>query len=139
MQTGKVAAALIASALLALAPAVAAETMTKATGADILKKLNTDGDDTLEMTEVIALAQKTFGAINPDGDSTLEPDEVKGRVTEEEWKSVNKDGDETLEMDEWLTIARARFAQADANKDGKLTAAELDSKAGRGVVLMIVK
>lgn len=132
----KLAAAVIATAL---ATPASAQTMTKASGAELLRELNRDGDQTFEIPEVIALATKTFHDINPDGDTTLETDETEGRLTTKDWKRVNKDGDETLEMDEWLSIARTRFAAADANKDGKLTAAELDSKAGRAVVLVIVK
>ena len=105
----------------------------------MLAQLNHDGDQTLEIPEVIDLATKLFSAINPDGDTTLERDETEGRLTERDWKRVNLDGDETLEMDEWLKIARSRFNRADKNKDGKLSVKELDSKAGRGVIVMVVK
>ncbi|GLK77909.1 hypothetical protein GCM10008171_31630 [Methylopila jiangsuensis] len=125
-----------AALLFAVAPAMA---QTIPSGADVLKTYNKDGDDTLELAEVIHLSAKLYNEINPDGDSTLEPDETKGRLTASDWKKANKDGDKTLEVDEWLSIARKRFAAADKNKDGKLTAAELDSKAGRGVVVLIAK
>ena len=120
-------------AMLISAPAWAA------TGAEVLKQLNRDNDQTLEIPEVIDAATKLFYAINPDNDTTLERSETKGRVTEEDWAAVNKDHDNTLEMDEWLTIARRRFNAADANKDGKLTANELDSPAGQLLVKMIIK
>lgn len=123
--------------VLSSAPAFAAPTTMS--GADVLKTYNKDGDQTLEIPEVIHLATGVFSAINPDGDTTLESDETAGRLTAADWKRANKDGDKTLEMDEWLSIARKRFAAADANKDGKLTAAELDSKAGQSLILMIVK
>lgn len=125
-----------AALLLAVAPAAA---QTRMSGADILKEHNKDGDQTLEIPEVIHMATGVFSAINPDGDTTLEDDETKGRLSAADWKRANKDGDKTLEMDEWLSIARKRFAAADKNKDGKLTAAELDSKAGQSLALMIVK
>ncbi|GLK79921.1 hypothetical protein [Methylopila turkensis] len=127
-----------AAALMFVAAPAYAQTKT-VTGAEVLKTYNKDGDDTLEIAEVIHLASKLYAEINPDGDSTLEPDETEGRLSAADWKRANKDGDDTLEMDEWLSIARKRFNAADKNKDGKLTAAELDSKAGRGVVVMIVK
>lgn len=125
-----------AAVLFAVVPAMA---QTIPSGADVLKTYNKDGDATLELSEVIHLSSKLYAEINPDGDQTLEPDETKGRLTAKDWKAANKDGDDTLEMDEWLSIARKRFARADKNKDGKLSAAELDSKAGRGVVVMIAK
>ncbi len=125
--------AALAALLFAATPALAAS------GADVIKSINKDGDDTLEIAEVIDAGTKTFIAINPDGDTTLESGETKGRLSEKDWAAVNTDGDQTLEMDEWLKILRARFKRADANKDGKLTAAELDSKAGQGVIVMIMK
>ncbi|RXF73152.1 hypothetical protein [Hansschlegelia zhihuaiae] len=127
-------AAFIAAAF-AAAPAFAQS----ATGADAMKKINKDGDQTLERAEIIDAAVKLFEAINPDGDTTLEADEIKGRITEQDWKRVNKDGDETLEMDEWLQIVRQRVKRADKDKDGKLTVEELDSKPGQAVLVMIMK
>jgi len=130
----RIAAAFAAAVMFAAAPAAAATS-----GADALKSINKDSDDTLEIAEVIDAGVKTFQAINPDGDTTLESGETKGRITEKEWARFNADGDQTLEMDEWLKILRMHFKRADANKDGKLTAAELDSKAGQRVILMIMK
>jgi hypothetical protein len=127
------AGAAIAAFVFAASPALAAS------GADALKALNKDNDDTLEIAEVIHAGVATFQAINPDGDTTLESGETKGRLTEKDWKRANTDGDETLEVDEYLKILRTRFKRADANKDGKLTAAELDSKAGQGVLVLILK
>lgn len=130
--TLKIGAAVAAFAF-AATPALAA------TGADVIKSINKDKDDTLEIAEVIHAGVVTFAAINPDGDTTLESGETKGRLTEKDWKKANKDGDDTLEADEYLQIVRARFKAADANKDGKLSAAELDSKAGQALVVLIVK
>jgi hypothetical protein len=108
-------------------------------GAEVLKQLNHDSDQTLEIPEVIDAATKLFYEINPDHDTTLERKETVGRLTEADWKAVNKDKDNTIEMDEWLAVARQRFNAADANKDGKLTAKELDSPAGQELIKMIVK
>ncbi|MBS7538104.1 hypothetical protein [Ancylobacter lacus] len=109
------------------------------TGAEFLAQYNKDGDQTLEIPEAIDLGTKTFHAINPDGDTTLEPDETEGRLTKKDWAKINKDGDQTLELDEYLSLVRARFNAADKNKDGKLTAKELDSKAGQSLLKLIVK
>jgi hypothetical protein len=123
----------------ALALAWPAHAALAASGAEVLKALNHDGDKTLEIPEVIAASAKLFHEINPDGDTTLESDEVKGRISASDWKRVNKDGDKTLEMDEWLQITRQRFKAADKNRDGKLTETELDSKAGQQLILLILK
>lgn len=131
------AAILVASAF-AVSP-VAAQTQTKATGADVVKAIDGDSDGTLDLAEVINAGVKTFTAINPDGDTTLESKETEGRITDKDFKRANKDGDKTLEMDEWLSILRTRFRLADPDHDGTLDAKELDTKAGQAVVVMIMK
>ena len=123
----------------ALAAALMASPAWAASGAVVMKALNHDNDQTLEIPEVIDAATKLFAEINPDGDTTLERDETAGRLTESDWKAVNKDKDQTLEMDEWLSVARKRFLAADANKDGKISVSELDSPAGQQLIKMIVK
>jgi hypothetical protein len=110
-----------------------------ATGADVLRMLNRDTDQTLEIAEAIDAATKLFAQLNADNDLTLERKETEGRLTDADWKAVNKDNDSNLEMDEWLTIVRQRFNAADANKDGKLTVQELDSPAGLLLIKLIVK
>lgn len=130
-------AAAAVTGLLLLGGMVSATAATS--GKDALAALNKDGDDTLEIVEVIDLGTKLFVAINADGDTTLEKEETKGRLTDADWKAANKDADQTLELDEWLAVVRARFNAADANKDGKLTAAELDSPAGQKLLLLLIK
>jgi hypothetical protein len=130
---------LVASAM-ALMPASA----WAATGAEVLKLLNRDSDQILEIAEVIGAAAKLFVQINPDNHYpdnhlTLERKETEGRLTDDDWRAVNKDNDNTLELDEWLMIVRQRFNAADANKDGKLTAQELDSPPGQLLIKLIVK
>ena len=110
-----------------------------ASGAEVMKALNHDNDQTLEIPEVIDAATKLFSEINPDGDTTLERNETVGRLTESDWKAVNKDHDQTIEMDEWLSVARKRFMAADANKDGKISVSELDSPPGQSLIKMIMK
>lgn len=123
-----------AVSLAALGPAFAGMS-----GKEALAKFNKDGDNTLEIVEVIDLGTKFFKTINTDSDKTLEKSETKDRLTDEDWAAVNKDGDQTLELDEWLVIVRNRFNDADANKDGKLTAAELDAPSGQKLLLLLVK
>jgi hypothetical protein len=124
---------------MALIALLAAHSAWAATGADVLKQLNRDADQTLEMPEVIDAAVKLFAQINPDNDLTLEPKETEGRLTDADWKAANKDNDATLEMDEWLAIARQRFNAADTNRDGKLTVQELDASAGQLLIKVIIK
>ena len=81
-------------------------------GADALKRLNHDSDQTLELPEVLAASAKLFQELNKDNDLTLDKAETAGWVTDAEWKAHNKDHDGTLELDEWLNIVRARFRAA---------------------------
>jgi hypothetical protein len=108
-------------------------------GSEVLKQLNHDNDQTLEITEVIDAATKLFNQLDTDHDRNLDRKETAGRLTQADWKAVNRDNDNTIELDEWLTIVRQRFNAADANKNGKLTAQELDSPAGQSLVLMMIK
>lgn len=131
-----VAGALVCGALMAgaIAPALAATT-----GKDALAKLNKDGDDTLEIVEVIELGTKAFTAADKDKSSNVDQTEAKESLKPEDWALVNKDGDQTLEMDEWLLIVRSHFNAADANKDGKLSESELDSAPGQALLLILYK
>ena len=107
-------------------------------GADALKRLNHDSDQTLDLPEALDAAAKLFQQLNKDNDLTLDKAETAGLVTDAEWKTHNKDHDGALELDEWLNIVRSRFRAADAKKDGELTAQELDSPAGQWLLKLVV-
>ena len=107
-------------------------------GADALKRLNHDSDQTLELPEVLDASAKRFQELNKDNDLTLDKAETDGLVTDSEWKAYNKDHDGTLELDEWLNIVRARFRAADTKKDGKLTVQELDTPAGQALLKLVI-
>jgi hypothetical protein len=126
---------------LILSVAVACVTASAAlaiSGADALKRLNHDSDQTLELPEVLDASTKRFQELNKDNDLTLDKAETAGLVSDAEWKAHNKDHDGTLELDEWLNIVRARFHAADTKKDGKLTVQELDSPAGQELLKLVV-
>ena len=108
-------------------------------GAEALKALNRDADETLEIPEAIAAATALFNQLDPHHDMTLKQAQTTGRVSAQDWKRFNNDGDQTLELDEWLALTRERFNKADTHKHGKLTAAELDSPAGQSLILLMIK
>jgi hypothetical protein len=107
-------------------------------GADALKRLNHDSDQTLELPEVLDASAKRFQELNKDNDLTLDKAETAGLVSDAECKAHNKDHEGTLELDEWLNIVRARFHAADTKRDGKLTVQELDSPAGQELLKLVV-
>lgn len=108
-------------------------------GAEVLKAINHDNDQTLELPEAIAAAAGVFDGLSKDKGQTVTRTDTSDRLNESDWSKVNKDRDQTLELDEWLTVARTRFNAADANHDGKLDAKELDSPAGQSLVKIMVK
>ena len=108
-------------------------------GADALKQLNHDADQTIELPEVFNRAVQRFNDLNKDNDLTLEKAEVQGLVTDAEWKQHNRDHDGALELDEWLKIVRARFTAADTDGDGRLTAKELESPAGQSLLKLVIQ
>lgn len=117
---------------LTVAPALAIS------GADALKQLNRDRDQTLELPETLDQSARLFNELDKDKDFTLDKAEVGTRVTAEEWRRFNKDRDGHLELDEWLNIARSRFYAADARKTGKLTAPDLDKSAGQSLLKLLI-
>lgn len=119
-------------ACLTVAPALAIS------GADALKQLNHDTDQTLELPEMLDQSARLFNELDKDHDFTLEKAEVGARVTAEEWTRFNKDRDGHLELDEWLNILRSRFYAADSRKTGKLTAPDLDKPAGQSLLKLVI-
>ena len=122
-----------------LASFIVATSAAAITGAEVLKLLNRDDDQTLELPEVIDAAVKLFAQIDLDDGLTLEPKETEGRLTDAERRAVDKDNDNAIEMGEWLDAVQQRFNEADANNDGKLTVQELDSPAGQLLIKLIIK
>jgi hypothetical protein len=122
-----------------LATFLAATSAGAITGTEVLKQLNRDDDQTLELPEVMDAAKKLFAQIDLDDGLTLEHKETEGRLTDADWRAVDKDNDNAIAMDEWLDAVRQRFSEADANKDGKLTVQELDSPAGQLLIKLIIK
>ena len=111
----------------------------KATVVDaaLMKKLNPDGDGTVDLAEAKAAGKAMFKQLNPDKDGTLDMKELAGRISEADFKAANPDGDGTLDMDEYMALVKKLFKEANPDDDGTLEEAELKSPAGQKLLALI--
>ena len=105
--------------------------------AALMKKINPDGDGTVDLAEAKAAGKAMFKQLNPDKDGTLDMKELKGRISEADFKAANPDGDGTLDMDEYMALIEKLFKEANPDGDGTLDEAELKSPAGQKLLALI--
>ena len=123
---------LISAAFLAGAPATA-----WAAGGDPIKRLDLDGDGTLDLAEVKKAASSLFTRLDRDHEGTLDKRELAGRLSAREIAAADPDRDGTLTLDEYLAIVEKRFNAANRDGDGTLDAKELRSPAGRALLRLL--
>jgi len=104
---------------------------------ELLKGLDTDHDDTVDLGEAKRAAGIVFDKIDRDHDGTVTRHELSGRLSVSELAAADPDHDRTLTKDEYLAVVEQRFKAADADNDGTLTGAELRSKAGRALLRLL--
>ena len=116
-----------------------ASAMVKETTVDaaLMKKINPDGDGTVDLAEAKAAGKAMFKQLNPDKDGTLDMNELKGRISEADFKAANPDGDGTLDMDEYMALMEKLFNEANPDDDGTLDENELKSPAGQKLLALI--
>jgi len=103
----------------------------------LMKKINPDGDGTVDLAEAKAAGKAMFEQLNPDKDGTLDMKELQGRISEADFKAANPDGDATLDMDEYMALIEKLFKEANPDDDGTLDEAELKSPAGQKLLALI--
>lgn len=99
---------------------------------------DTDNDDTVDMTEAKKAASALFDKLDTDKDGTLYVKELKGRLTQKEFKTADPDNDGTLTKDEYLAVVDKRFKAADPDNDGTVSAAEFKTAAGRSLSRLLL-
>ena len=62
---------------------------------------------------------------------------IATKVSKETFTQADPDKDGTLTKVEYLTIVAARFKAADPDKDGTVSVAELNTKAGQALLLLL--
>lgn len=105
--------------------------------AALMKKINPDGDGTVDLAEAKAAGKAMFEQLNPDKDGTLQMNELKGRISEADFKAADPDNDGTLDMDEYTALIEKLFKEANPDGDGTLDEAELKSPAGQKLLALI--
>ncbi len=124
----------IAGTLAAIGPAQAATSSI----AENMKTWDPDNDGTLDPTEVNKAAGAKFDSLEVDHDGTLSMKEMKStKVDKETFAKADPDKDGTLTKDEYLTIVELRFKAADPDNDGTVSVVELETKAGKALVLLM--
>jgi Ca2+-binding EF-hand superfamily protein len=98
---------------------------------------DTDNDGTFDLAEVKKAASALFARLDRDHDGTLDKRELAGRLTPKELAAADPDHDGTLTAHEYLAVVEQRFNAANPDKDGTLDAKELNTSAGRALLLLL--
>ncbi|WP_186397574.1 EF-hand domain-containing protein [Stappia sp. TSB10GB4] len=107
-----------------------------------MEAMDTDGNGSVSLQEMLTHAEDVFHAMDADGDGKVTMDEymalrmgsqqggntaMQARRQEEKearFAPMDTNGDGTLSLDEFLSGAKARFGLADENGDGELARPE---------------
>lgn len=128
-------AAIAAAGFVATAGVPAAEAGHKV--CSIIGKYDRNRDGKLNVFEVKRAGRATFKAINTDGDRTLEPSEVSDRIGPKTFDKYNKIKRKGLDRVEWLRLVKARFYKANSDGDRTIECDELKTPAGRRLLAVI--
>ena len=124
----------IAGALTTIGPAQAATH----SAAENMKSWDPDNDGTIDLVETNKAAGVRFDSLEGDHDGTLDRKEMRStKVDKKTFNKADPDNDGTLTKDEYLTIVAARFKAADPDNDGTVSVAELKTKAGKALALLL--
>ena len=106
--------------------------------AERMKTLDPDNDATMDLAEANKAGEAKFDSLEGDHDGTLDLKEmISTKVSKETFTHADPDKDGTLTKVEYLTIVAARFKAADPDKDGTVSVAELNTKAGQALLLLL--
>jgi Ca2+-binding EF-hand superfamily protein len=114
-------------------------TVLAAAQTELMSKLDTDHDATVDMNEAKAAGSSLFDKLDRDHDGTLTRHELSGRLSVRELGAADPDHDKTLSKDEYLAVIEQRFKTADPDNDGTLSSDELRSKAGAALLRLLKK
>jgi hypothetical protein len=104
---------------------------------NLIRMLDTDNDDTVDLAEAKAAASAMFDRLERDKDGTLDKHELSRRLSAKELAAADPDHDGTLTKEEYLAVVEQRFRAADPDHDGTLDAKELNSSAGRALLRLL--
>ena len=122
---------------ISLPPAMVIASASPAFAASALQTLDPDKDGTVDLNEAKTAASALFDKLDKDKDGTLDRKELRGRISENDWKIADPDNDKTISKDEYLAFVEVAFKRADPDNDGTIDAKELKTPAGRGLLLLL--
>ena len=125
-----VASALVAGVLLA-APAEAGHKAKKVASCAELNAIDPDADGAMTLLEALRAAKATFRKLNKDGDITLELGELGGRMSAKAFAQADLIKWKGLNLGEYLREVRVRFSYANPDGDRTIECDELHSRKGR--------
>lgn len=129
--------ALLGAAALVSTAAIAAPAFAGHSAKHVIAALDPDKDGTLDKGEVLRGAIAKFKRMNPDGDRTLEPNEVIGVVRPQAFAYADRNKDGKLSLGEYLHLTKLAFIASNPDKDRTIEADELRTKHGRVLARMI--
>lgn len=103
-----------------------------------MQKYDANHNGSLSLQEATTAAEARFAALDPDHDGTIDAKEaIPAKISTKDFKGVDPDKDNLLQKDEYLNLVQQKFAVADTAHNGELTSKELNSKAGRALMLLL--
>jgi Ca2+-binding EF-hand superfamily protein len=109
----------------------------KSRGSNLIRMLDTDNDETVDLAEAKKAASALFDKLERDKDGALDKRELARRLSAKEFAAADPDHDGTLTKDEYLAVVEQRFSAADPDHDGTLDARELTTAAGRALLRLL--
>lgn len=99
--------------------------------------LDSDNDNTIDISEMGKAASDTFDNIDSDGDGKVDLPATGKRLSKLEFKKADADKDGFLDKNEYFTAADGLLRIADQDKDGTLDEKEFNSKEGKILTRLI--
>lgn len=99
--------------------------------------LDSDNDQTVDISEMGKAASDTFDSIDSDGDGNVDRAALGKRMSKDEFKKADTDKDNFLNKNEYFAYADSLLRIADEDKDGTLDDKEFNSREGKKLLGLI--
>lgn len=99
--------------------------------------LDSDNDQTIDISEMGKAASDTFDKLDSDGDGNVDRTVLGKRMSKNEFKTADADKDNVLNKNEYFLYADSLLRAADPDKDGTLDEKEFSTKEGKKLLGLI--
>lgn len=131
LKSTAVAGALVAAFALSAPAEAGSHKAKKVASCAELNAIDPDNDGSMTMLEAFRAAKATFRKLNKDGDITLEIDELGGRMSAKAFAKADLIKWKGLNLGEYLREVRNRFNYINRDGDRTIECDELNTKHGR--------